>query len=298
MPKSKQDTKQDHEKSIEFCSQEIAKYNQQIRELQASANHLVMLPDIRERSLQDLEAQLTRAKLANETAQEQAKMYRGTDLQEQTANDAIASSRRIRQLEKQINETRQFNAEQATLDDTKRAELEQQIERLFLQRDNLQKMLSRMTQERDEQHYNEGKKIYQSCMVDYQQHKQKITEKEKDVEQAYQNLETLQFDILKKLDSYPDLQKLFMQEHDVERSDGLIRVCLAAIGYIESLIADHLELERATTRDGRALAEILSLTDQEVLAGSYQGGLYNLQDKRSQLLDAIEQHQAMLQEPR
>lgn len=298
MPKSKQDTKQDHEKSIEFCSQEIAKYNQQIRELQASANHLVMLPDIRERSLQDLEAQLTRAKLANETAQEQAKMYRGTDLQEQTTNDAIASSRRIRQLEKQINETRQFNAEQATLDETKRAELEQQIERLFLQRDNLQKMLSRMTQERDEQHNNEGKKIYQSCMSGYQQRKQKISAKEKDVEQDYQSLETSLFDSLKQLDPYPELQKLFMQEHNVELSDGTIRIARAAIQYLDALLADHLELENCRLSDGRHISEILALTDQEILCNTYQGGLHNLLDKRAQLMDFEEQHKIELQEHR
>lgn len=298
MQKSKQDTKQDHEKSIEFCSQEIAKYNQQIRELQASANHLVMLPDIRERSLQDLEAQLTRARLANETAQEQAKMYRGTDLQEQTTNDAISSSKRIRQLQKQIDETRQRNAEQATLDETKRAELEQQIERLFLQRDNLQKMLSRMQNERDEQHYNEGKKIYQGRMVGSQKLKQEAAEIEDLREQKYQAIETYQFDTLKQLDAYPDLQRLYMQEHNVEYVDASIRVCLAAIAYLETLIADHLELENATTSDGRPLCEILALTDQEILAGSCQGGLYNLQEKRAQLLAYIETHKAMLQEHR
>lgn len=289
-----------HERDIAFCQGEIEKHNQQIRELQATINQLLQNPSIRANSLQDLEMQLARARITNETAQEQAKMYRGTDLEEATTNDAIASSKRIRQLQKQIEETRQHNAEQGEKDDSKRIELEREIERLFLHRDNLRNMRARIERERDEQRYNEGKKIYQSCMAEYQQEKQKIAELEQQTEQAYQSLETLQFDILKKLDSYPELQRLFMQEHNVEPSDGTIRIVQATIRYLEALIADHLELEdwNLCLSDGRHISEIMSLTDQEILCNKYQGGLYNLQEKRSQLLDFVEQRKTMLQEHR
>lgn len=297
MTKAKQDTKPDHEKSIEFCQTEIEKHNQQIRELQATINYLVSSLESRANNLQDLEAQLSRARLANETAQEQAKMYLGTDIEQITVDDAIRSSSRIRQLEKQIEETRQHNAEQSELDNAKRLELEKQIERLFLHRDQLKNMLAKIEREQSEQRNEEGKKIYQECMVGYQRHKQDLAELERQVEQKYQAIETHQFDILKKLDTYPELQKLFMQEHNVEVSDASIRVSMAAIGYLETLIADHLELQGVCTSDGRALAEILSLTDMEILA-DFQGGLYNLQDKRSQLLDFVETHKAELQEPR
>jgi len=288
----------EQEKTISFLNCEIEKHNQQIRELQVATTQILQNPSIRDKSLRDLEAQLSNARIANEIAQEQQKMYRGTELEESTTNDAIASSARIRQLEKQIEATLQHNAEQSELEDAKRIELEQKIERLLLHRDNLQNMLSRIVNERDEQHYNEGKKIYQDCMRDYQQQKQAIAEQERQTEQKYQDLETLQFDILKKLDSYPELQRLFMQEHNVELSDGPIRVARAAIQYLDTLIADHLELESCHLSDGRHISEILSLTDQETLCNAYQGGLHNLLDKRAQLMDFEEQRKAELQESR
>jgi chromosome segregation ATPase len=294
MPKSKQEIT-DHEKEISFCQAEIDKHNQQIRELQTTINYLVSSLESRANNLQDLETQLSRARLADETAQEQAKMYLGTDIEQMTIDDAIRSSSRIRQLEKQIDETRQHNAEQNAQDATKRAELEQQIERLFLHRDQLKNVLAKVERERDEAHYNEGKKIYQDRMVGYQKKKQEAEEIEALREKTYQAIETYQFDTLKQLDGYPELQKLFMQEHNVEVSDASIRVSMAAVGYLETLIADHLELQGVVTSEGQSLAEILSLTDMEILA-DFQGGLYNLQDKRSQLLDFIEARKAMLQE--
>jgi chromosome segregation ATPase len=290
MPETKP---QDLERDITNLQKELVKHDEQIRELQAKINHLVFAPDLRAKNLQDLENQLSKARINNEIAQEQQKMYKGTDLEQVTVDDAIQSSGRVRQLEKQIDEQRRHNAEQDALDTAKRADLEAQMQKLIRFRTNIQNIISRLQNERDELHNDAGKKIYQECMAAYQQEKQKIAEQERQTEQMYQDIESLQFDILKKLDEYPELQRLFMQEHNVTPSDGPTRVCLAAICYLESLIADHLELENCYLSDGRHVTELMALTDQEILANTYQGGLYNLQDKRSELLDFVEQRKAM-----
>jgi chromosome segregation ATPase len=293
MTELKERSIEQYDTEIATCHREIVQHDQQLAEIRGTLAQLARHPDIRAQSLQELEQQLSSTRNGLEIALEQAAMYKGTDIEEATARDAIQSVDRRKQLEKQIEETRKKNQEHDAADETKQRELQQQEQLILRKRDSLQNICARAEQERNKRHTDQGKKVYQACMSGYQELKRKASTQQQDLEQTYQEIESSHSAILNQLEPYPDLQRLFMSEHNVEPTDGPLRVTEAAITYLERLIADHLSLEQAAMNDGKPLCEILALTDQEILA-QYQGGLYNLQEKRSQLLDWAEQHKAQL----
>lgn len=295
MPELKELSIEQYDTEIAACRREVAKHDSQLAEIRATLAQLATHPGIRAQSLQDLESQLTKTRLALEIALEQSKMYKGTEIEEAMTKDAVQAVARLKQKEKQLEETRQKNQEQDAADEAKRQELQLQQQHILPRRHNLQDILARKEQERSELHMAGGKAVYQAGLADYRKLQRKASIQERDREQAYQEIEVFHNAFLNRLEPYPDLQRLFVQEHHIAPSDGPLRVAVSAIKYLEALIADHLSLEQTTTEDGRPLFEILALTDQEILA-QYQGGLYNLQEKRAQLLDFVEQRKATLTE--
>jgi seryl-tRNA synthetase len=181
---------------------------------------------------------------------------------------------KLKEYEKLVQDTRLKHEQQDSEDAENRRSFQHKEQSIMHSVNKLRNKLQELEAQQNAKRNQEGEKAYREYEALYQ-----------DILKTEEDSKNAQKDIVEALSDWPELQERFVKEHSMpEPTDGISRIAQAAIAYLEALLADGEELIGATIHDGTPLSEVLALTDQEVLAHGYQGGIDLLQRKRAILL--------------
>lgn len=248
-----------------------------LRDTQQTLDKLTQAPHFRAQHIQELEGLLKKKQDALEIVKEQCMEYNGTDLQVVFEREARQSEQAIQEFEKLIRDTQQKHARQSEAEYTERRTTQQAEQTILHSMTNLKNRLRELETQQDAKKREEGEQAYKDCIELY---KSALKAKEDSIES--------QREVVEMLSDWPELQERFLDEYsideDAEPTDGVKRITQAALMYLEALIEHSEELQGVMIFDGTPIAETLALTDQEVLAYGYQGGIDLLQRKRAALL--------------
>lgn len=256
-----------------------------LRETRQSIDRLTEAPHVRAQNIRELEEQLNKKRIAFETLDyqqsliRQAAIYNGTDLHNQFDKEVKQSIQDIKDYEKSIADTRQKHIEQNNADIAAKRNHQNTEQALLRDISTIKAKLQSLEKQRNEAYNKQGALAYAVCKQRYL-----------DVVQASRNKLRAQEEALSHLAAWPDLQQQFLQEHALELyslsepTTGIAHIARAAIAYIDALIEYGEELPDMLVQDGVAISELLSLSEQEVLAHDYRGGVDVLQQKRDALL--------------
>lgn len=256
-----------------------------LRETRQSIDRLTEAPHVRAQNIRELEEQLNKKRIAFETLDyqqsliRQAAIYNGTDLHNQFDKEVKQSIQDIEEYEKRIAETRQKHIEQNKIDAVAKRNYQNTEQALLRDISTIKAKLQALEKQCAEDYNEQGELMYAVCKQSYL-----------DVVQASRNKLRAQEEALNRLAAWPHLQQQFLQEHSLELhslsepTTGIAHIARAAIAYLDALIEYGEELPDMLVQDGVAISELLSLSEQEVLAHDYRGGVDVLQQKRDALL--------------
>jgi chromosome segregation ATPase len=251
----------------------IADLQQQLSSVHQTIATIARNPIIRAQTFQELEQRLPKMQQSHALVVEQSDMYKGSALEQTMARELANSEQKLKDFQTTIEATRLNHQELDSADKKERRKLQHVEQELLRGIQDLKGHLQEVEQKRNELHKVKGEQTYFDVMLRYRNLTDMIEDKERAQEQ-----------IVEHLAQWPDLQQRFLEETSVpDPSDGPSRIAQAALGYLDALIAESTTLQGVTLFDGTPLCQVLALTDQEVLAQSYQGGLDLLQKKRALL---------------
>lgn len=256
---------------------QISEREKALRDTQAAIDKLMQAPHFRAKQIQEMEAQLKKKRDGLETVKEQCAEYTGTDLQVVFEREARQSEQAIRDYEQQIRETRKYDEECKKSEDLVRRHQTQAEQTIMHSITNLKARLRELEQQQDAKKRDEGEKAYREYEALYL-----------DMIKTEENSKKAQQDILEALADYPEAQGRFFAKYNIPEPDtceleDVQKIARAAIELFELLI-EHSEELQGVMVAGNPIAETLALTDVEVLAHQYDGGIDLLQRKRAALL--------------
>lgn len=259
-----------------------------LRETRQTIDRLTEAPHVRSQNIRELEEQLNKKRIAFETLDyqqsliRQAAIYNGTDLHSQFDKEVKQSMQDIKDYEKRIADTRQKHAEQDKADIVTKRNHQNTEQALLRDISTIKAKLQALEKQRNEAYNKQGELAYAVCKQGYL-----------DIVQASREKLRAQEEALNRLAAWPHLQQQFLQEHSLELhslsepTTGIAHIARAAIAYIDALIEYGEELPDMLVQDGVAISELLSLSEQEVLAHDYRGGVDVLQQKRAALMKFV-----------
>lgn len=276
------------EEEIASLRSQLSERERVLRETRQTIDRLTEAPHVRAQNIRELEEQLDKKRIAFETLDyqqsliRQAAIYNGTDLHNQFDKEVKRSIQDIKDYEKSIAETRQNHAEQDKIGAVAKRNHQNTEQALLRDISTIKAKLQTLEKQRAEAYTEQGELAYAMCKQRYL-----------DVVQASREKLGAQEQALSHLAAWPHLQQQFLQEHALELhslsepTTGIAHIARAAIAYIDALIEYGEELPDMLVQDGVAISELLSLSEQEVLAHDYRGGVDVLQQKRAALLKFV-----------
>jgi DNA repair exonuclease SbcCD ATPase subunit len=261
---------------------QLSERERALRETQQTINKLTEAPHYRARQIKELEEQLQKKLLNAEIVYEQAAMYSGTDQQSVFNAEAKQTKQHIEEYKKHIEDTRQKHAEQNNEDAIEKRNHQNTEQTILRTISNIKSKLQILEKQYAESFKEQGELAYAAYKQKYLEVVQSSRDKLKAQEQALEHLA-----------AWPHLQERFLQEYALEDhvlpepATGIAHIARAAIAYIDALIEHGEELQDMFVQDGVAISELLSLSEQEVLARGYQSGIDVLQQKRAALLKFV-----------
>ena len=279
----------DCDAEIAALEREIPGYAPLLRTIQAKIALAREGPGCRSTELAQLEKQLHDAREGLESAKEYLFNSYGSEAEPIALENQQRAEQQIAKLERDVAEQKAKISTSDTQDEQELARLNDEEYQLAQERQDKEKRLVELQNEKYAKYKAEGKRIYDLIARQCKE----IVENEKVKRQAAidakLSLNSCVEYAYEKLRDYPDFLYDLEQEYGIQREDGATRIVRTGLAYLNSLILESQALETAPSLPGGySILEVLALSDQEMLGHQWDGGTLGLKQRRALLAQFLE----------